>query len=163
MHDLVPCTDCGGLLPPSTDACPHCPAGDAPPRASSPSLAHRVARTLFTVAASSTFGITLMACYGAPFVPCDGTEDKDGDGAPVGFTTDENGEKAFFCDQPVGADCDDTDDGVFPGADDPEGDGVDQSCDGVDGVPAEETDAGEPSDAGAEPADAGAEEADAGA
>ncbi|TNE90019.1 MAG: hypothetical protein EP330_09330 [Deltaproteobacteria bacterium] len=31
-------------------------------------------------------------------------------------------------------DCDDSDASVNPGADDPEGDGIDQNCDGVDGV-----------------------------
>jgi hypothetical protein len=30
-------------------------------------------------------------------------------------------------------DCDDTDASIHPGADDPEGDGIDQNCDGVDG------------------------------
>jgi uncharacterized protein (TIGR03382 family) len=43
------------------------------------------------------------------------------------------------CDPPEGTadqtgDCDDADPAVNPGADDPEGDGVDQNCDGADGV-----------------------------
>ncbi|TNE89776.1 MAG: hypothetical protein EP330_10225 [Deltaproteobacteria bacterium] len=31
-------------------------------------------------------------------------------------------------------DCDDSDASIYPGADDPEGDGIDQNCDGVDGI-----------------------------
>ena len=71
-------------------------------------------------------------------------EDVDGDtfGDPnslmIDVTTEINGEvvtpnppNGFVANR---ADCDDTDDSVFPGADEIIGDGVDQSCDGVDEV-----------------------------
>ena len=53
-----------------------------------------------------------------PACPCDGQDD-DGDGAQAG---------------PCGLDCDDRDSAIHPGATDPFGDGVDQDCDGADGV-----------------------------
>jgi hypothetical protein len=54
--------------------------------------------------------------------------DLDGDG--VGRLNPD-----FRCEcAPDEIDCNDADDGVFPGADDVVGDGVDQDCDGVDGI-----------------------------
>jgi hypothetical protein len=63
--------------------------------------------------------LTLMACYGGP--PCEEGPDSDGDGYPS--TTD--------CGP---ADCNDQDPNTYPDAPDPFGDGVDQNCDGEDGI-----------------------------
>ena len=61
----------------------------------------------------------------------DGATDDASDGgsdAPI----DEDGDGS-----PLGADCDDTDPARAPGLDDSLGDGVDQNCDGLDGVDAD--------------------------
>ncbi len=62
--------------------------------------------------------MTLMACYGLPYDPeCDTRGgDLDGDG---------------YC---ADNDCDDSDFTVHPFAADEAGDGVDQNCDGADGI-----------------------------
>jgi hypothetical protein len=75
--------------------------------------------------------------------PADGSDwfaDADGDG----FT--DPAARAWACDAPAGfyaasvpPDCDDTDADVFPGADDPSEDGVDQDCDGRDTPAAADT------------------------
>lgn len=59
------CSECRGLVPESTPACPHCdaPVGSVP-------LLRRAAQTTL----GSAFAMTLMACYGAP----GGYEDDDG-------------------------------------------------------------------------------------
>ena len=58
-----------------------------------------------------------QALYGAPFTGMpDSAEDADGDG----FSTAQG-------------DCNDDDETVFPGAEDPVGDGLDTNCDGEDG------------------------------
>jgi hypothetical protein len=66
--------------------------------------------------------VTLMACYGMvarPMGPdnqsCQSDNDRDTSCAPQ--------------------DCDDSRPDVYPGAADPDQDGVDQNCDGVDGDP----------------------------
>lgn len=78
---------------------------------------------LGTLLGSSAFAVTLMACYGAP--PCDSGDDADHDGAYSGS-----------CDPGFDApyDCNDNDILIHECANDPEGDGVDQNCDGIDGV-----------------------------
>lgn len=65
--------------------------------------------------------VTLAACYGAP--ECIDRRDVDKDGS-------------FACvDNPrMSEDCDDNDPLRRPGFPDPEGDGIDQNCDGVDGL-----------------------------
>ena len=86
---------------------------------------------------------------------CDGLElcfvDLDGDG----FPGDVSAEGPLACDAPglfddrADADCDDTDDGVFPGGNEAPGDGIDGDCDGrdlcfrdrdFDGYPSEDID-----------------------
>ena len=71
--------------------------------------------------------VTLMACYGAaptgyhPVEPVPPTADQDADGfSPTG--------------EPGRIDCDDSSSSIHPGADDTAGDGIDQNCDGVDGI-----------------------------
>jgi hypothetical protein len=78
--------------------------------------------------------VSLMACYGGPMQatpmrsPNDACSpvDRDGDG----FFVCASGEGTL----PRAKDCDDSNPQVFPGAGDPPGDGIDQSCDGVDGA-----------------------------
>lgn len=69
---------------------------------------------LASLAVGGAMTLTLMACYGLP--PCDAADDRDGDG---------------FC---RFEDCNESDAKVHVGADDPAGDGIDQNCDGVDGI-----------------------------
>lgn len=105
---LRACDHCDGLIPPARRRCPHC---DRPGRPRRGAL-RWIART----ACAGGALVTLMACYGMmrPYGP-DHAGDGDGDGVPAP------------------TDCDDARPDVYPGAADLEGDGVDQSCDGVDG------------------------------
>ena len=96
-------------------------------------------RNTLTLVGGASLSMTLAACYGAPCV--------DGDycGGPVGEVTE-------FCDTPMddydldghcGAfDCNENDESINSSADDPEGDDLDQNCDGADGVVAAEENAG---------------------
>lgn len=114
---LSTCTACGGLVPRLASACPHCEAPCTRRRST--------ARKLFDLAGGGAVALTLSACYGAapghyePATPtsasCDPSRDVDGDG---------------FCED----DCDQASAAMYPGADDPAGDALDQNCDGIDGV-----------------------------
>ncbi len=107
---LVSCSACGGLVPDACTACLHCDA----PRGG---RVRRLARAAAAVAGGGVFLVTLAACYGAPRHVCSPDQDKDKDG---------------YC----GAnDCDDTNPAIHAYAQDVPGDGIDQNCDGVDGVP----------------------------
>jgi hypothetical protein len=107
------CPACAGFVPAALAACPHCAA---PCPASRPRSLRRV---LATMLGSAACAVTLMACYGVAPRHANYAdphcEDLDRDGA---------------C---APQDCDDGDPTVFPGAEDPDLDGVDQNCDGVDG------------------------------
>jgi hypothetical protein len=74
-----------------------------------------------TLLGSCAIAVTLMACYGQP--PCDPEEDRDKDGA-----------YPEYCAGPGWSDCNEADPTIHECADDPEGDGIDQNCDGVDGT-----------------------------
>ncbi|MBL8742224.1 MAG: putative metal-binding motif-containing protein [Myxococcales bacterium] len=106
------CRTCEGFLPRSVTACPHCGLA-VPPR--------RDGRGLAVAAMASVTFVTLAACYGAP--ECIDRRDADKDGS-------------FACadDPRLSDDCDDNDASRRPGFPDPEGDGLDQNCDGVDGL-----------------------------
>lgn len=123
--DMLNCTRCEGFIPAQASHCPHCDA-----QAHGRSRLGATARTLLNVAGGGAVAMTLMACYGGPpreYGPppqtptnnaqtcSDPSRDLDGDG---------------FCEN----DCDEMNKAVFPGASDPEGDGVDQNCDGADGT-----------------------------
>jgi len=124
MSTLVSCDSCHGFVPATADRCPCC---DAP--ASPPARWRRLGRALLAAAGGGVMAMTLMACYGAPAhyptVPPQGCPaggaDVDGDGA---------------C---TPTDCDDNNAAVHPGAEDVDGDSIDQNCDGVDGVKPAET------------------------
>ncbi len=111
---LRSCLACGGFTPADAAACPHCDASLRP---------RRFARMLGSLLGGGAFAMTLMACYGAmphrmegPDQSCyDQGSDSDGDGS---------------C---APQDCNDTNPAVFPGAEDPDLDSIDQNCDGVDG------------------------------
>jgi hypothetical protein len=111
MGNLATCVTCGGLVPPRRATCPHCdrPIGRAV----------RAARRLAMAAGGGAMLMTLMACYGGP-PRCEPGTDLDGDRACT------KGPRAL--------DCDDHDPTIRPWAEDKDGDGVDQNCDGVDGM-----------------------------
>ena len=93
--------------------------------------------------------VTLMACYGAG-PQMRGIEPRSPN--PVCSPVDRDGDGFFVCAEGEGAlprekDCDDANPQIYPGAGDPPGAGVDQSCDGVDGAITVPT--GAPSPAGA--------------
>ncbi|MDI3283469.1 putative metal-binding motif-containing protein [Polyangium sp. 15x6] len=108
---LKTCVSCEGFVPGSASSCPHC--GAAAEKV--PSALAGFGKSLAALATGGAMAVTLMACYGLP--PCDPADDKDGDG---------------FC--PWHDDCDDTNKDIHPGAQDTTGDGIDQNCDGTDGV-----------------------------
>ncbi|MBZ0238133.1 MAG: putative metal-binding motif-containing protein, partial [Deltaproteobacteria bacterium] len=64
--------------------------------------------------------VTLMACYGMVARP----------GSPYDASCQSDNDRDTVC---APRDCDDARADVFPGAADPDEDGVDQNCDGVDG------------------------------
>lgn len=106
---LLACSHCAGFVPPNAAACPHCGLKSLDVKASSKLGA--LTKGLVAVASGGVVAVTLMACYGAPFI------DRDGDGFDGNYD-----------------DCNDNDAATHPGAPDTLGDGVDQNCDGVDGL-----------------------------
>ena len=52
----------------------------------------------------------------------------------IPLTVDDDADNDGYSIDGADADCNDNDATVYPGADDPEGDGIDQNCDGIDGV-----------------------------
>ncbi len=133
MTKLTACSTCGSFLPPYASACPSC--ARLAPRTRLPAAV----RGLLAIGGGGLLSVTLSACYGAPCAgggsSCyndfcsDSSADTDGDG---------------YC---LEYDCDETRADVHEYAQDSAGDGVDQNCDGVDGVAG--TDAGS-SDAGSD-------------
>lgn len=112
------CPECRSFVPASV--CPEC---DRP----LPRPGCGVLGSLLNVVVSGSAVVTLAACYGAPIVEpepetyfcLDTSMDFDGDG---------------YCGE---YDCDESDPDRHQEAYDREGDGIDQNCDGVDGVFAE--------------------------
>jgi hypothetical protein len=137
---MLTCTHCGGFTPHDTSrTCLHC---DAPLRRP-PRWARRLSVLLGPAGA-----ILLAACYGAP----GRYYNARGPMGPGGATRVDNDRDGAFgpwiCPPHVGPsceaevarmgpppdlDCDDNDPRRYPGAQDLEGDGIDQNCDGVDG------------------------------
>jgi hypothetical protein len=123
---MLTCSSCGGLTPRDTSTtCLHC---DTPLRA--PRWARKLACLLGPAGA-----ILLAACYGGPgryygrdtAMPID----RDRDGVPGSYERSYHGTPVNTGQEVL--DCDDADATRFPGAQDIEGDGIDQNCDGVDG------------------------------
>ncbi len=113
---LLACSVCHGLSPAARAVCLHCDARLTIPRRGR--FGH--VRALGRVLAAGGALVTLMACYGmvarpvdARYADCRGDADND-----------------TVC---VNTDCDDTRPDIYPGAADPDQDGIDQNCDGVDG------------------------------
>lgn len=130
MPNLTCCSTCSGFVPAHADACPNCDSVVASPAsARSQSRWSRLGRRLMQVAGGGAVAVTLMACYGAsPHLRANAMDrnqcvqgiDADGDG----HCTPE--------------DCDDNNRAIRPGASDRPGDGIDQNCDGTDGMAVQE-------------------------
>lgn len=131
---MLTCNACGGLTPSgSSSTCLHC---DVPLRA--PRWAVKLTSLLGPAGA-----ILLAACYGGPGRYADREPygygvtrpDRDGDGALGDYEC----QSPTRCEelrrtQPLtDLDCDDNDRTRYPGAQDVDGDSIDQNCDGVDG------------------------------
>lgn len=122
MQTLLDCRSCSGFIPPGASACPCC--GEDVATKATPTARISPLKAAFGLAATGLMAVSLMACYGLPM--CDDKDKVDNDG------------DSYFKD--VGScyvespDCDDTNPNVHPGADDPAGDGIDQNCDGADGI-----------------------------
>jgi len=106
---LLTCSHCEGFVPPNAAACPHCGRESLDVKRNSKFGA--LAKGIAAAASGGVVAVTLMACYGAPFI------DNDHDGFDGNYE-----------------DCNDNDAATHPGAPDSKGDGVDQNCDGVDGI-----------------------------
>ncbi len=136
---MLTCSSCGGLTPQDTaKTCLHC---DAPLR--------RPPRWMLKLTAllGPAGSILLAACYGPPGYYMRQQQpdqpvrmDYDGDGTPGPWSCPNHDAaceaKLRTMPVPMQVDCDDRDPRRYPGADDPPGDGIDQNCDGVDGVAA---------------------------
>lgn len=125
MTKLSSCANCNGFVPAKASACPHC---DAAVPSKWPAFAKRV----LGLSAGGMLSMTLMACYGLP--PCDPDDANDPYCAPAYCTDGEDLDQDGIC---TPDDCMDMDPMIYPGAYDPDGDAVDQNCDGVDGVKSE--------------------------
>lgn len=120
MAYLTSCDDCGGFVPRLASACPNCGCQTDRSR--------NALRVLLNVAGGGAVAMTLMACYGPPphAYPEPATPDLDTSCRSAEDDIDKDG----FC----ADDCDEVNPQVHPGADDPVGDGIDQDCDGADGI-----------------------------
>lgn len=85
-------------------------------------------KNLFAIASGGIVAVTLMACYGAAPMGNRPVEQ------PLPSSTDHDEDGFFAAGEPGRVDCDDMVASIHPGADDPPGDGIDQNCDGADGV-----------------------------
>ena len=136
---MLTCAACGGLTPTELPrTCLHC---DAPLRRP-PRWAVKLSALL-----GPTGALLLAACYGGagryhnpdPNAPNGATRrDNDGDGAKGpyecgSYRGDECRAELARRAPPPDLDCDDADRTRYPGAQDVDGDGIDQNCDGVDG------------------------------
>ena len=107
-------------MPSARKACPHCDAAVVGAATRDRGWRRAVVGLASTVGGGA-FMLTLMACYGRPHKPCMPADDLDGD-----KTCGDSRSYPF--------DCKEGDPTIHPGAVDPVRDGIDQDCDGVDGV-----------------------------
>lgn len=122
MQTLLDCQSCSGFVPPGAALCPCCGESVAPKAA--PISRVTPLRAALGLAATGLMAVSLMACYGLPM--CDSNDKVDND--KDNYFKDV---ASCYVDEP---DCDDTNPNIHPGADDTAGDGIDQNCDGVDGI-----------------------------
>ena len=125
------CTSCGGFIPPHIQNCPHCHTKKVVEEKSlnKRSSFKKWRNALIAVVGGGSLMLTMMACYG-PSPSCENKVDNDKDGYFVCSTGD-----SFYGEK----DCDDSNKDIHPGAKDTVGDGIDQNCDGVDGVKEDST------------------------
>lgn len=143
MALMITCGSCSGLTPDGASlTCLHCDAAlKMPPR-----WARKLAWVFGPAGA-----VLLAACYGPSGRYRQGPSMASERGAPMMIDRDRDGSFTKTCEnapqydrerceqqlasEPAGAnlDCDDTDAARYPGAQDADGDGVDQNCDGIDG------------------------------
>jgi hypothetical protein len=117
-HSLHSCPACAGFLSPAATICLHC---DAPVR---PMRGGRLARAILGLLGSGVAAVTLMACYGGP-----------GHVMNYGPTCANGGSDADHDGECTPEDCNDTDRLIFSRASESsDADGVDQNCDGADGI-----------------------------
>ena len=125
------CGQCDGFIPQRATACPNC---GAPARPANGFL-RRARRSLFAAAGSGAAAITLMACYGAAYQPMpEPVQPAQTNMAQKCAPTDTD--QDADCVQ-AAQDCNDQDAAIRPGVADQLGDGIDQNCDGQDGVASE--------------------------
>jgi hypothetical protein len=125
--DMLNCSRCEGFIPAKTLRCPHCDQTlhcDQTIHTGRSTL-----RKLLNVAGGGAVAVTLMACYGggpmrAPQPPVDQVN------APTCSDPSKDVDGDNYCEN----DCDEVNKDIHPGALDPEGDGIDQNCDGADGI-----------------------------
>lgn len=123
---LDQCSACNGFLPSGHTACPNCgpqPAADG--------VVRSVAKRVVASATGGLVAMTLMACYGSAYVPIEARPVEAQPPRPACEPGQADADRDGSC---TPADCNDTDASVYPGAPDSAGDGIDQSCDGEDGM-----------------------------
>jgi hypothetical protein len=129
MRTVRPCSNCAAPVTLKMIRCTNCA------RFNPLGLLARVASTATIVAGGVSVTSTLAACYGAP---CANANDSSCLGNPIPTCEEvslqpmvDDVDKDGYC---LKYDCNEMDPAINAAAKDPRGDGVDQNCDGVDGV-----------------------------
>ncbi len=118
---LQKCDSCQSFLSPSNDRCSHCRKR---------SLWKRAA----VMIGGSALSMTLAACYGAPCASGTKACNDNCPPSPADFPCSDtllDKDKDGYCGR---FDCNESDPTIHWGAADPVGDGIDQNCDGKDGI-----------------------------
>lgn len=141
MNTLLRCRHCPSFVPASASACPNCLELNVSQRvrATGPALARIPGplRSLLAIGGGGLLSMTLSACYGGGCV--DGYCFEDCSNPELDTDHD------YYC---LESDCDETNAAIHRYASDELGDGVDQNCDGADGI-------APPPDAGGQGGDGG--------
>jgi hypothetical protein len=131
MAAMKTCEQCDGFIPRRARTCPNCGAAARPANG----FLRRARRSLFAAAGGGAAAITLMACYGATYRPMPPPANASHSNMAQQCEPSET-DKDADCVQ-VPQDCNDEDAAIRPGVADQLGDGIDQNCDGQDGVASE--------------------------